>query len=125
VLGDVLTFLDTAVPMHSADEEQTLFPRLREALGARAGSTPMDCMEREHVEHQALLAGLKRAVVRRDPRATAAAALAIVAGYREHIGKEEEVLFPWARETLTNPALVDAMTQQMRARRVAAGMLSC
>jgi iron-sulfur cluster repair protein YtfE (RIC family) len=125
VLGDVLTFLDVAVPMHSADEEQTLFPRLREALGPTAGHTPMDCMEQEHVQHQALLAGLKRAVVKRDVAATAQAALAIVSEYREHIGKEEDVLFPWARRTLANPVIVGAMTQQMRQRRVAAGMPSC
>jgi len=125
VLGDVLTFLDTAVPMHSADEEQTLFPRLREATGHLAGHTPMDCMEQEHVQHQALLAALKRAVVKRDAAATAQSALAIVNEYREHIGKEEQVLFPWARETLTDPVIVATMTQQMRQRRVAAGMLTC
>ncbi|HZL99755.1 MAG TPA: hemerythrin domain-containing protein [Planctomycetota bacterium] len=125
VLADVLTFLDTAVPLHSADEEQTLFPRLREALGPSGGHTPMDCMEQEHVQHQALLAGLKRAVVKRDPAATGQAALAIVSVYREHIDKEESVLFPWARELLTDPVLVETMTQQMRQRRVAAGLLSC
>lgn len=125
VFGDVLSFLDTAVPMHSADEEQTLFPRLRAALGAAAGRTPMDCMEKEHGEHQAQLAMLKRAIVKRDAKAASREALGIVAAYSEHIGKEEEVLFPWARETLTNPVLVDAMTQEMRQRRVAAGMLSC
>ena len=125
VFGDVLTFLDTAVAMHSADEEQTLFPRLRAALGAAAGHTPMDCMQKEHVDHQAQLAMLKRAVVKREAKAASREALAIVAAYSEHIGKEEEVLFPWAKETLTNPVLVDAMTQEMRQRRVAAGMLSC
>ena len=125
VLGDVLTFLDVAVPMHSADEEQTLFPRLRETLGPMRGPTPMDCMEREHVQHQALLVALKRAVVKRDAKAAGQAALSIVAEYREHIGKEEEVLFPWARETLTDPVVVEAMTRQMRQRRIDAGMLGC
>ena len=125
VLCDVLTFLDTAVPLHSADEEQTLFPRLRETLGPSGGHTPMDCMEEEHVQHAALLAGLKRAVVKRDAAATAGAALAVVLSYREHIGREEEVLFPWAHEVLGDPVVVEAMTQQMRQRRVAAGMLSC
>jgi iron-sulfur cluster repair protein YtfE (RIC family) len=125
VLADVLTFLDTAVPMHSADEEQTLFPRLREATGELGGHTPMDCLEQEHVQHQALLAALKRAVVKRDPAATSQAALVIVAEYREHIGKEEQVLFPWARQTLTDRVIVETMTQQMRQRRVAAGMLAC
>jgi iron-sulfur cluster repair protein YtfE (RIC family) len=125
VLGDVLSFLDTAVPMHSADEEKSLFPRLRQAMGSVTGQTPMDCMEREHVEHQVMLAGLKRAVVRRDAAAVAREALGIVAGYREHIGREEDVLFPWARKTLADPVIVERMTLEMRERRVAAGMLSC
>jgi len=124
-LCDVLTFLDTAVPLHSADEERTLFPRLREALGPSAGHTPMDCMEEEHVEHQALLAGLKRAVVRRDPSATAQAALAVVSIYREHIDKEETVLFPWARELLGDPVTVESLTREMRERRSMAGLPSC
>jgi iron-sulfur cluster repair protein YtfE (RIC family) len=125
VLADVLTFLDTAVPIHSADEEQTLFPRLREAMASLPGRTPMDCLEQEHVQHQSLLIALKRAVVKRDVVATAQAALSIVKEYREHISKEEQVLFPWARETLTDRVVVEAMTQQMRQRRVAAGLLSC
>jgi iron-sulfur cluster repair protein YtfE (RIC family) len=125
VLGDVLTFLDTAVAVHSADEEQSLFPRLRQAMGASGGHTPMDCMESEHVQHQALMAALKRAVVRREPAAVARAALAIVGEYRSHIGKEEEVLFPWARQLLARPGLVEAMTREMRQRREALGMSTC
>lgn len=124
VLGDVLSFLHTAIPMHSADEERTLFPRLR-AAQPTLGRTPMDCLEREHVDHGAQLAALERAVVQRNPSAIARAALAVVGSYREHIGKEEEILFPWARELLIDPALVQAMTREMRERRVAAGLLSC
>jgi iron-sulfur cluster repair protein YtfE (RIC family) len=124
VVGDVLSFLHTAIPIHSADEERTLFPRLRVAQ-PMLGHTPMDCLEREHVDHAAQLAALERAIVKRDPAAIARAALAVVGSYREHIAKEEEVLFPWARELLGDPALVQAMTREMRERRVAAGLLSC
>jgi len=124
-LCDVLAFLDTAVPIHSADEEKSLFPRLRAMSGSMSGHTPMDCMEQEHVEHQALMAVLKRAVVKRDAAAAGRAALNIVGSYRDHIGREEEVLYPWARSVLTSPALVDAMTQEMRLRRQLAGLSSC
>ena len=124
VIGDVLSFLHTAIPMHSADEERTLFPRLRVAQ-PMLGHTPMDCLEREHVDHAAQLARFERAVVQREPAAIARAALDMVASYREHIGKEEEVLFPWARELLGDPAIVQAMTREMRERRTAAGLLSC
>ncbi|MGQ0553147.1 MAG: hemerythrin domain-containing protein [Planctomycetota bacterium] len=126
VLGDVLSFLHVAVPMHSTDEERTLFPRLRAALGrAPQGSTPMDCLEQEHVQHQALLVALERAVVRRDLVAVGRAALDLVAEYRTHIAKEEEVLFPWARTVLTDQRVVEEMTREMRERRVAAGLSSC
>jgi iron-sulfur cluster repair protein YtfE (RIC family) len=124
VVGDLLSFLHTAIPIHSADEERTLFPRLRAAHPA-SGYTPMDCMEREHVDHQAQLARFERAVVKRDAPAAARAALDVVASYRDHIGKEEEILFPWAREVLSDPALVQAMTREMRERRMAAGLLGC
>ena len=123
--ADVLTFLDTAIPIHSADEEETLFPRLRQAQGAVPGHTPMDCMEQEHVQHRALLAQLKRSIVQRDVGAAAAASRRIVREYREHIGKEEEVLFPWARTVLTSPAVVAEMTEAMRSRRRQAQLLTC
>lgn len=125
VLAGCLAFLDTVIPIHSADEEQTLFPRLRalpEFQGAH-GHTPMDCMEREHVDHRALMAALKRDVMLGRAEAVARSARAIVASYREHIARENEVLFPWAREQLADPAVVKRMTQEMRERRRAAGLL--
>ena len=126
-LGDVVTMLDTAIPMHSADEEQSLFPRLRalpEFEGA-AGHTPMDCMQDEHVQHQKLMAALKRAVMQRDVGRTVMTARHIVAEYRGHIEKENEVLFPFAREKLTDPRLIEELTEEMRGRRREAGLLAC
>jgi len=126
VLCDVLTFIDTAVPMHSADEEETLFPRLRKAMDAPAGShTPMDCMEEEHVAHRNLLAGLKRAVMQRDAAAAGRLARSIVMEYRSHIGREEEILYPWARETLCQDELLVRMAEEMHARRRAAQLSGC
>jgi iron-sulfur cluster repair protein YtfE (RIC family) len=124
VLGEVLAFLHTAIPIHSEDEERTLFPRLR-AKQPTPGHSPMDCMEREHIEHRAQLATLERAVVKRDAAAVARAALGIVASYREHIGKEEEVLYPWAREVLGEANVLGAMASEMRERRVVAGLIGC
>jgi len=126
-LCDVLAFLDTAIPIHAADEEQTLFPRLRAHPTFRhaTGSTPMDCMESEHEEHAAAKAALKAAIVKRDVTGMARRALALVTAYREHIEKEEQVLFPMARELLADPTVVDEMTHEMRARRRAAGLLGC
>lgn len=124
VLADVLTFIDTVVPLHGADEEQTLFPRLRALPEFRVshGHTPMDCMEREHVEHRALLAALKRDVLLRRPADVARAARAVASAYREHMAREDEVLFPWAREQLADPAELERMAGEMRQRRRAAGL---
>jgi|GEM_PF-924196 len=125
-LGAVLAFLDTAIPIHSADEEQSLFPRLREQpMFAVAQGTPMDCMEHEHVEHAALKVTLKRAMMQNDAQLAGRCARGMVADYRTHIRKEEDILYPMARELLTDPHVIDAMTEEMRARRREAGLLGC
>lgn len=125
-VGDTLTLIQVAIPLHSADEEQTLFPRLRErAPFADAPHTPMDCMESDHVEHREMAASLARASMKRDAAALERAARNLIAEYREHISKEDEVLFPMARELLTDPAELAEMAREMHERRVAARMLSC
>ena len=125
-LGDVLAFMDTAIPIHSADEEQTLFPVLRrQPAFAGTDGTPMDCMEAEHEDHGRLLAGLKAAIVKRDATAAADLIQRIVNAYRDHIRKEEEVLYPMARHLLSDAAVIAGMTEDMRARRRQAGLLSC
>ena len=125
-LGDVLAFLDTAIPIHSADEEQSLFPRLR-LLPPFAGSegTPMDCMQAEHVDHRELLARLKLAITQRDAAAAGRWAIQICSEYRSHIGKEEEVLYPMARELLSDPNELARMAEEMLERRKKVGLLSC
>lgn len=125
-LGDILAFLDTAIPIHSADEEQSLFPRLRDRppfVGVEG--TPMDCMEAEHVNHGQLKARLKVAIVKRNAAAAGRYALEMAGEYRAHIQKEEEILFPMAREIITDAATIDAMTREMRARRREVGLLNC
>jgi iron-sulfur cluster repair protein YtfE (RIC family) len=125
-LGDVVTFLDIAIPIHTADEEQTLFPLLRQHPEfQQLTNTPMDCMELEHHAHVDLRRALIVSIVRRDPLAVAEAGLDLVRSYREHIRKEEEVLYPLARKLLTDPAALSWMTAEMRARRKTAGLLTC
>jgi iron-sulfur cluster repair protein YtfE (RIC family) len=126
-LCDVLAFLDTAIPIHSADEEQSLFPRLKALpeFAGHPGATPMDCMEAEHAQHAELKAQLKAAIVKRNPAAAGRCAMTLAGEYRSHIQKEEEVLYPMATEMLTEGAVLDAMTEEMRERRREAGLLSC
>jgi iron-sulfur cluster repair protein YtfE (RIC family) len=125
-LCEVLAMLDTAVPLHSADEEQTLFPVLRELPPFKGTEgTPMDCMEGEHALHQGLMAVLKRSIMQKDASATCDAARLIVTEYRGHIEKENEILFPMAQQIVTNAATLDQMTAEMRERRRRAGLGSC
>jgi hemerythrin-like domain-containing protein len=117
-LADVLTFLDSVIPLHEADEERTLFPRLRKTPRfAGAEGTPMDWMENEHAEHQAALTDLKRHIMRRDAAESARSALELIERYREHIVKEDDILFPWARDLLTDAAVLTAMAGEMIERR--------
>jgi iron-sulfur cluster repair protein YtfE (RIC family) len=126
-LGAVLAFLDTAIPIHSADEEESLFPRLRQhpAFANTVGHSPMDCMESEHVEHAAFKARLKLAMMQQDAPAVAQAARAIASEYRTHIRKEEDILYPMAKDLLADGHVIEAMTEEMRGRRREAGLLKC
>ena len=85
----------------------------------------MDCMEAEHIEHKQLLARLKVAMVRQDAAAVARSALALVEEYRSHIAKEEDILYPMARQGLTDPEQLQIMTREMHARRQEAGLIGC
>jgi iron-sulfur cluster repair protein YtfE (RIC family) len=125
-VGDTLAVIHVAIPLHSADEEQTLFPRLRERPPfAGTSATPMDCMESEHVEHRGCVDRLAKGVVQRDIVATLRAGRHLAHEYTEHIGKEDEILFPMARQMLTDPNELAAMADEMHARRVDAGLRSC
>lgn len=82
-----------AVRRHNEEEERALFP----ALGAEAPVGPF--LE----EHQMLWRwedDLARAIERRDVEAVAQLSLDIVHVLREHIQRENEVLFPLARALL-------------------------
>jgi len=121
----VLAFLHTAIPLHSADEEESLFPRLRRLPAFRAATgSPVDVLEGEHREHAGLLARLELELMRGDAPAAGRAALTVVSAYREHIAIEEGVLFPVARELLGGTPELAAMTAEMRDRRRRAGLLS-
>jgi iron-sulfur cluster repair protein YtfE (RIC family) len=125
-LCEVLAMLDTAVPLHAADEEQTLFPVLRDLPPFKGTEgTPMDCMESEHGLHQQLMAQLKRSIMKHEAEATANAARLIVTEYRGHIEKENEILFPMAQQIVTDAATIADMTAAMQQRRRKAGLGGC
>ena len=125
--------MGTRLLAHARKEDQALFPAIEEALGHAGGPTAM--MRREHrdihaeaarfretlrelneVEHPALVAG--GAALRRmtaggakadELRETAEQILRLL---DLHFGKEEDILFPMAREVLT-PEALDQVARKM------------
>ena len=91
---------------HHEREEKALFP----ALVERGLHGPPACMEAEHVELRALKRGVEQ-LARRGLDGTdthgalRATSLELVRKLRDHIAKEDDILYPMAVETITDPAV--------------------
>jgi hemerythrin-like domain-containing protein len=122
-----LNYFANFAPRHTADEERSLFPRLRrsESLEARAAMADLDQLERDHRKGEschALADELARQWLdtgRLDeaPRKILTAALEVLtAMYAEHIRVEEQRVFVVANEVLQAEALRE-IGDEMRQRR--------
>ena len=115
--GALLHWLAEELPLHLADEELSLHPRLRahESRGVLAR------LAQEHGRDEGLLpgvtAGLRR-LLGGEPAPTgfAPAAAAFVRLHRAHIATEEAMVAPLARAVLT-PAALAAIAAEMAGRR--------
>jgi hemerythrin-like domain-containing protein len=107
-----LNYFDRAVPRHTADEEQSLFPRLRRsgAPGAREAMTSLDRLEAEH--RLAKAAHLRidelgrrwleaRGLDESDVVELQTRLDALAAAYARHISVEDEHVFVLALRILT------------------------
>jgi hemerythrin-like domain-containing protein len=119
-----LLFLDSNGAMHTADEEDSLFPRLRPKLSPEELSF-LDGLENQHVEAEAIYAELRRIVgeISSEPRVPGRlvdsyrdCAERLRGLYREHIESEDKILTPIARRALSESDLAD-LTEEMRRRR--------
>jgi hemerythrin-like domain-containing protein len=126
-LQTALRYFREAAPKHTADEEQSLFPRLRAAAQPEAQSilTTVDALASEHVEADRAHAEVDRLgeswlTAGSLPAGDAARFATLVAEletlYRGHISIEEGALFPAAAKLL-DKAQRDAMGGEMAARR--------
>ncbi|GIU75662.1 MAG: hypothetical protein KatS3mg004_2749 [Bryobacteraceae bacterium] len=119
-LASAMAFLDTSGALHTEDEEESVFPRLRQSL-ERGEWTFLAGLEHDHVEADRLAARLREGVERArrgEPAWPELRALAeqFVALYRRHIAREDETLIPMVRRQLS----ADEQRQvaaEMRARR--------
>jgi iron-sulfur cluster repair protein YtfE (RIC family) len=122
-LCESLAFLHVVLPLHSEDEEDTLFPELCQVdpAGARL-HLAMEGLREDHRNHGVLELRLEIAVLLRDARAAGELALQIARETREHLLQEEETLFPWAERVLTDKAMLEELAEEVRARHRDAGL---
>ncbi|MEP6715087.1 MAG: hemerythrin domain-containing protein [Terriglobia bacterium] len=127
LLATSLRYFREAAPKHTADEEESLFPRLRrlevpglEAVLARIDSLEQDhlCADRSHAEVDGL-GQLWLADGRLSPE-QALRLLTLLSQltdlYRHHIGVEDTEVFPCAQAVLS-PADRQAIGAEMASRR--------
>lgn len=118
-------YFATALPLHVADEDGTLLPRLLAAAPGPAVCEALERMELEHRHIDALLppqleawAALQQEPARLPALAPALSRGALLLGeaMARHLEREEQVILP-AVERLLPRELQDAMVAEMRARR--------
>lgn len=121
-LARVERYFEEALPLHVADEEESLVPRLRGR--DRELEEALEAMRAQHAEHDAALVALlgASASLRERPRdeerrrALAAAAERLEAAFAEHLALEERVVFPAIRRLLS-PEVQREVVRELRARR--------
>lgn len=118
----VLNYFERAAGHHHADEEEDLFPILREARG-RPGwdDRLMAVLEELEVEHQRLAWRWARVqpslvAIARGKRGPALRPEALIQAYHAHMKVEDEVILPLA-DLLLNPPELQRMGAAMQKRR--------
>ncbi len=122
-----LNYFARAAPRHTADEEESLFPRLRSTRDPRAAKA-LECLERLEQDHE-MAAAHHRAVDMfcrrwldhgflsdRDMRNMRDRLAELQAIYREHIAIEDQELFPVAERLLSEEQMRE-IGREMAARR--------
>ena len=115
----ILKYFDTAAPNHHADEEASVFPRLRNSLPGRVDGLLAELA----LEHRTLAANWRHlrpllasiaagARANLSPRQVAE----VRAAYDAHIAKEEDTLIPLAAQAFDAPTLA-RIGAEMAARR--------
>jgi hemerythrin-like domain-containing protein len=122
-----LHYFRTVTPRHCADEEQSLFPRLRSSADphVKAAIRMVERLEGDHrvaEDHHDAVEALGCRWLREgtlpagDARALREHLVALERLYSRHISVEDHDLFPMARRLLT-PAELSAIGHEMAARR--------
>ena len=105
-------FAEFADGCHHAKEEDRFFPRLERCGIPRAGG-PIGVMCDEHIMGRDLIAGMRKAIEAKDCDLLRRKSLAYADLLRQHISKEDHVLFPMGRQLLNEEQLAE-LTQEFR-----------
>lgn len=122
-----LRYFREAAPKHTADEEESLFPRLRRMDNpeVEAALGTLDPLERDHRRADSLHAQVNRlgrkclnagSLSSEDAREFAQAVAGLSSIYQEHIRIEDELVFPVAGRMLSSSDKA-AIAAEMAARR--------
>lgn len=118
----VLNYFERAAAQHHADEEEDLFPMLREATGRSGSDDPVLAMlEQLELEHQKLAwhwAQVQPSLVAlaRGKHGPALRSEALIQAYRAHMAVEDGSIFPLATRLL-KPGDLQRLSTAMRKRR--------
>ena len=117
-----IRFMDLSGTLHTIDEEESVFPRLRKGLAADEREY-LDGLEADHREAEEVYGRVKTVAARLREQVTArdvaeyrdnVAKLAMM--YRSHMASEDTVLVEMGRRGLTDEQL-KTIQSEMRARR--------
>lgn len=119
----VITFLDSSGILHTEDEEESVFPRIRKHA-TDDELAYLDSLELQHREAEGCVARLRNLTkqLERDPsilparEALGQTALKLAAIYRAHMASENEVLISIGHARLDEVALAE-IAFEMRLRR--------
>jgi len=112
---DILDFLVNVAPIHEMDEEEALFPLIFEKVphvGFQQPSSPIRFIEEQHTamqQHSIELLKIWRQTIAKDEISDDEAnkfilgAKELAAIYREHIRRENEIIYTTANDELLSP----------------------
>ena len=119
----VLRYFQIALPLHEADENESVYPRLRERLASGELCEANEAMVRQHTEIDGVVAELIplwQYVVEEDEALLNSHLLALTERLQQlwdiHLSLEEEQVLPALREYLTQEDL-HSIRSEMTARR--------
>lgn len=122
--ASVVRYYTVALPLHEQDENESVYPRLRDAGPPADVAAANDAMLHQHAGLNEVVAELLPLwqEVQRNPAAIASFAaplrertLRLEALWQEHLRLEEEIVFPAMQRELA--AQLPAIAAEMRARR--------